>query len=397
MLYKILKQLVATIFKVYFRKIYLVGSEKIPKESPLLLSCNHPMAFTEACLLACFLDRPLHFLVRGDIFDSKWNWFLEKTHQIPIYRFRDGFKNMRRNADSFAWAHQALKDGKVILIFSEGNTKLQKKLSPLQKGVARLAFGAYEEKNVNNLKIVPIGVNYNNGTKFRSDVMLQVGDPIAIQDYLAKYEDDKNVATRDMTTDVHASMKPLVIHLEKDEDEPLASELFEALDAKIPDFPWPILDDDHGRFQREKSLADQINKTDNFTRETAQKMFSAHRDQMVFHSGWSKAWKLVILLILGPIAMIGFAVNAAPFYLAKYIAGNKVKKVEFYTPVRLGLLMILYLIWMGVALVVMSLCVGWKAWLLTLLLPISAYVTIIWWEGFCHYFIRKEDGFTISD
>ena len=136
-----------------------MGKEKIPLDKPLLLSCNHPMAFTEACLLACFLDRPLYFLVRGDVFNSKSNWFLEKTHQIPIYRFRDGFSNMRRNASSFAWAHQALSDGKAILIFSEGNTKLQKKLSPLQKGLASLAFGAYEEKDVQGLVIVPIGIN----------------------------------------------------------------------------------------------------------------------------------------------------------------------------------------------------------------------------------------------
>ena len=59
---------------------------------------------------------------------------------------------------------------KTILIFSEGNTRMQKKLAPLQKGLARLAFGAYAEKNVQDIQIVPVGVNYSNGKLFRSDV-----------------------------------------------------------------------------------------------------------------------------------------------------------------------------------------------------------------------------------
>ncbi|MCB0688923.1 MAG: 1-acyl-sn-glycerol-3-phosphate acyltransferase, partial [Saprospiraceae bacterium] len=157
MLYKILRQIVASLFKIYFRKIYLIDSSKVPLKGPVLISSNHPMAFAEACLLACFIDRPLYFLVRGDVFKKGWNWFFNGTNQIPIYRFRDGFSNMRRNRDSFSRAHDALADDKAILIFSEGNTRLQKKLSPLQKGLARLAFGAYAEKNVQHIQVVPVG------------------------------------------------------------------------------------------------------------------------------------------------------------------------------------------------------------------------------------------------
>ncbi|MBK8505414.1 MAG: 1-acyl-sn-glycerol-3-phosphate acyltransferase [Saprospiraceae bacterium] len=126
MLYNILRPIAATLFKIYFRKIYLIDGEKLPLTGPVLLSSNHPMAFAEACLLACFLQRPLYFLVRGDVFKKGWHWFFRGTNQIPIYRFKDGFSNMRRNKESFTRAHDALSEGKTILIFSEGNTRMQK-------------------------------------------------------------------------------------------------------------------------------------------------------------------------------------------------------------------------------------------------------------------------------
>ncbi|NND04998.1 MAG: hypothetical protein HKN87_01345 [Saprospiraceae bacterium] len=391
MLYTILRQLVATVFKVYFRKIYLVGKEKIPSDDPVLISCNHPMAFTEACLLACFLDRPLYFLVRGDVFDSKWDWFLEKTHQIPIYRFRDGFSNMRRNASSFAWAHQALSDGKAILIFSEGNTKLQKKLSPLQKGLARLAFGAFEERNVRDLKIIPIGVNYANGTAFRSDVMIQVGDPVDLGPYLSVFQSDGKAAARRLTEDLYQKMLPLVIHLDRDEDEPLASQLFEALDNQMPDEAWPIVDRDDRRFRREKALADEINRLDTFGIEEARAAYGRQLKEIGDIKSLRRSMKGIILFVLAPIAFLGFFVNLLPFYCAKMMAEKKVRKVEFYTPVRLGLHMVIYIIWMLLMLIVLMYWVGWNALWIVFLLPLAGYVTLIWWEGFCRPVLQTED------
>jgi len=336
------------------------------------------MAFSEACLLACFLDRPLHFLVRGDVFKPKYVWFFNQTNQIPIYRFRDGFSNMRRNAESFALAHQALKEEKAILIFAEGNTKLQKKLSPLQKGTARLAFGAYQDKGAENIQIVPVGVNYSCGTQFRSDVQIKVGTPIKLADYLAIYEEDHHHALRKVTEDLYDRMLPLVIHIEDPEDEPLANRLF-SIYGKTSDEPsWPILDSASVRFEREKRIANRINQLSTDQKADMLRIASA------IPAGKAKRVDLkkgLILAIGLPIALLGFILNAVPFYVPKYIAEKKVKQVEFYSPVRMGLMIGLYVMWFGLSFLLAVYFIGWYAFLAIWILPLSGFVTVLWKDG----------------
>jgi 1-acyl-sn-glycerol-3-phosphate acyltransferase len=377
--YQILRQITATLFKVFFRKIYLIDSGKVPDQGPLLIACNHPMAFTEACLLACFLNRPLHFLVRGDVFKASWEWFFKWTNQIPIYRFRDGFSNMRRNSESFAKVHEALGEGKVILIFAEGNTKLQKKLSPLQKGAARMAFGAYEDQGLSSLKIVPVGVNYAAGKQFRSDVAIKIGEPLPVKDYLDLYQSNQQEAFRLLTDDLYQAMLPLVIHIEDPEDEPMATKLFDLYNSCRNEAPWPILDKAADRFLLEKNIASKLNLLS--SKDKAGLSAEAVNDKILVKARFS--WQMVVVLLLGiPLFLTGFIFNAVPFYLAKYLAFKKVTHDEFLTPVRLGLIMVLYIVWLLVWLVIFSFLFGWYALIAIWLLPLTAYVVIVWKEGF---------------
>lgn len=378
MLYRILRQIAATLFKIYFGKIYLIDPEKVPLKGPVLLASNHPMAFAEACLLACFLERPLHFLVRGDVFKPGWRWFFRATNQIPIYRFRDGFSNMRRNVESFARAHEALRENKVILMFPEGNTRLQKKLSPLQKGAARLVFGAYTEKEVKEIRIVPVGVNYSDGRRFRSDALIKVGDPVDLQDYLDLYDKDVNEGVRSLTDDLYKSMLPLVIHLEMVEDEKLADRLFGFYEKLAKDPAWPVVDRNPLRFIREKKIAAQINR---LAEPVKVDLYKLTNEPFLLSDKWSWQDYFILILVL-PLALLGFILNAIPFYLAKYIADQKVRQIEFYTPVRMGLLLVFYLLWFVLAFVLLTIFLGWYALIAIWILPLSGYVTILWKEGY---------------
>lgn len=336
------------------------------------------MAFAEACLLACFLERPLYFLVRGDVFKKGWNWFFEGTNQIPIYRFRDGFSNMRRNRESFARAHEALAEEKAILIFSEGNTRLQKKLSPLQKGLARLAFGAYSEKNVEHIQVVPVGVNYSDGKRFRSDVEIKVGDPILLDNYTDLYDKDAIGAVKEITDDIYDAMLPLVIHIEEKPDEKLADRIFEIYRNASDEYAWPVVDASDTRFNREKEIADKINRLSEKRKDELMDMIRSPylRSKQV-------PWKLFLILFAGtPIAFIGFILNAIPFYLSKYIANKNVRQAEFYTPVRMGLNLVLYSLWLLINFILLMIFFGWYSLLAIWIYPLAGFITILWKEGF---------------
>jgi len=212
--YIILRAGVRLCLQIYFKN---VKCEELPSKSSgqaRLLAVNHPSSFLDACLLACWLDGPLYFLVRGDVFHPSLRWFFRLTYQIPIYRFRDGFKNLRSNESSFRKCHETLAQGGSIVIFSEGLTEYEKRLRPIQRGTARLAFGTLEDFPQTDLIIQPVGINYENTFLFRSSVDIQMGNPLIVKPYL-----DRSDGIKALTQDITFALRQVVIHIEKRERE----------------------------------------------------------------------------------------------------------------------------------------------------------------------------------
>jgi 1-acyl-sn-glycerol-3-phosphate acyltransferase len=161
MFYSFLKVLVRFVLKIFFRKIHITGVEHIQINKAQLIASNHPNGFLEPLVMACFFPKPLHFLVRGDVFDNPLlKPLLTSTNQIPIFRFRDGFSKLRENSQTMDESIKVILDKKNLLIFAEGGTESIKKLRPLQKGISRIAFQAIEKDPNLDLEIIPVGINF---------------------------------------------------------------------------------------------------------------------------------------------------------------------------------------------------------------------------------------------
>ncbi|MBK8490844.1 MAG: 1-acyl-sn-glycerol-3-phosphate acyltransferase [Saprospirales bacterium] len=90
MLYPITRPLAKIALSVFFRKLFLSGMENVDWNKPVILAANHPSAFIEPCILACWLPKPLHFMVRGDLFlKPVSNWVLRDLNMIPMFRMSD--------------------------------------------------------------------------------------------------------------------------------------------------------------------------------------------------------------------------------------------------------------------------------------------------------------------
>lgn len=218
MLYSFLRVLVGFTLRVFFRKIYIIGTEHVHASKPQLIASNHPSGFLEPLIMACFFPKPLHFLVRGDVFDNPFlKPLLRGTNQIPVFRFRDGFSRLRENSQSIDESLEVLKNKNNLLIFAEGNTQSIKKLRPLQKGISRIAFQLQEEIPDSELEILPVGINFSQFISFDEVVMLRIGHPIKVKDYMDIYNRDKNAGHHKILEDVYAAMKKNVVHLDQQE------------------------------------------------------------------------------------------------------------------------------------------------------------------------------------
>ena len=156
----------------------MYGLENVPRKGPLIVASNHPSAFLEASILGTVLGRPLHYLVRGDMFHPKFQWLFDWTNQIPIYRQKDGISNLRKNASSFDLTYRKLSKGDAVVIFPEAKTTLEKKMRPIQRGTAHLAFGTLPFlQEGEGIYILPVGVNYTEPRLPGTDVVIKVGSP----------------------------------------------------------------------------------------------------------------------------------------------------------------------------------------------------------------------------
>ena len=358
---------------LYFRKIEVRGRENIPGKGPIFFACNHPSSFMEACMLACLQPRTLHFLVRGDVFRIGWlKGILRLTNQIPIYRFRDGFSNLKQNKKTFSIAYRILKQQGAIIIYPEGSTIWTKQLRTLQRGLAKMSFGAIEEENLEDLQIIPVGVNYFDVTRVGSDVSIEIGKPIKVKDFLSQYEKDPIPTVQTLTKSVSASLEPLVLHLEDYKPE------FDAFLSYAQTSPEKV-----SSFDKQYSIAGKWNDLAPADRvhhlDILRELNFKHRHHLAFNTP-SIRYSLLILLL--PFAILGGILFLPLWLIAKYIVLSNNLSVEFHAPAKLAIFLVfLTFIWLFGA-VILALVGQWAFLSAWAFLPLFVYFARVWGTTF---------------
>lgn len=374
MLYYILRPITRIALKVYFRRITINGLENIPKEGPVLLSCNHPTAFIEPCILACFLPRVLHFLVRGDLFRKPLlRTLLVGTNQIPIFRLRDGFANVKQNSKYLNMSRDILLDGKVIIIFSEGSTIEVRHVRKIQKGLARLTFDTLKAKDDLPLKIVPIGVNYLSPNDFRSHVVVNIGKPI--EPTLPTEEELPKAVVR-LTQEVEEAMVPLM--LTKYEDKERQDKVVFLHNAvRKPASVLSMIKEDHTYFSELDKITSDLDGNNSLLRDEASRVMDVISGSSKELVNYKIGGRNIFIQLLGWLSWIPLSIaillNGLPAWIAKYIKEKYVKQKEFLGAVQIGASMGIYLVMFILLFLIALIWKGW--WAFTLfLIPLYGYL-----------------------
>jgi hypothetical protein len=355
MLYAIFRVIVSLVLKLSLKRIHISGLENIHPDKPQILASNHPNGFIEPLVMACFFPRPLYFLVRGDVFENPLlKPILEATHQIPVFRFKDGFSNLRKNAGTIGTSVNVLVDRKALLIFVEGGTLSVKKLRPLQKGVARIASDAFSLSKVHDLEIVPVGINFTYPTAMASEVMLCAGTPIKVADYFSDAPGASNKSSSDqLLNEIHSRMSELVIHIEENQRLGLFEHAVQVIRMQDNSGWLPKLIAGKERLMKEYDLAAKINRMDEDTFEkakddfkkvfhTAKRMGFGEKDLIRKASGWID---FVMLIICIPLFALGFLTNYFPVLAAKGIRKKLVSHKEFILSIELVFSIIFFILY----------------------------------------------------
>ncbi len=195
----------------FYRQVTVRGDQLLPR-GPILFAPNHQNAFMDALLVVCTNHRFTHFLARADIFKKRGvRWLLSTLNLLPVYRLRDGFEKLAYNQHTFAATSRLLALGHSVIIFPEGNHGAQRRVRPLSKGFARVAFDFVRKHPHQTLYVVPVGLNYEDHRRFRSRVSVMYGEPIAVS---AEGLQNETAEAQRLRQEVMGALQRLTTHIE---------------------------------------------------------------------------------------------------------------------------------------------------------------------------------------
>ena len=205
--------LVQLITGTFFRRIDVIGTENVPREGPVIFAGNHPNALMDGWLLTAKCRRwPLHFLANAKL----WNYrglgpLLDASGAVPVYR-REEHEGEVDNQQAFDRVYEVIQSRNCMGIFPEGVSHAESRLVKLKTGTARIALES-ATRGTEDLTIIPCGLNYIHRHRFRSQVLIEFGEPIEIDEQWTRaYGDDQQAAVRRLTDRIGEALSSVTLN-----------------------------------------------------------------------------------------------------------------------------------------------------------------------------------------
>jgi glycerol-3-phosphate O-acyltransferase / dihydroxyacetone phosphate acyltransferase len=351
--YRILRALGRLALRWFYRDVEVVGIDHLPQAGPVLLASNHPNALVDALVIACTLNRPVTLTAKATLLDHPATRALMRAvGVVPLRRASDErarrahdperrtlSPDPSRNEQAFGAVLDALRAGGMVLLFPEGKSHSEPALAPLKTGLARLALMARDDRHLDHLPIVPVGLTFERKWEPRSRVLIRVGTPI-----LTGVEVPNDAAGVAALTDrIDAGLRQVTLNFSTEDDArrvlAISGALAEVLDGfrplHSPDPPFA----EHVRLaQRVDVIASHLPRADRslvervdrflerltaFEHRARENAVAASDVQMpvgIAPGIWFVARELVIAVVAGPLALWGRVNHWAPLRLARLVA-----------------------------------------------------------------------------
>lgn len=166
MIYSVLKWVTGIALHWFYGDIRVVGKERIPVRGPLLIAVNHQNALVDSLIVGWVVPRRIAMTAKATLTDNPLIAFLFRIlHVVPLRRVSDEARNSSRlpidrsrNREAFSEIVDLLRRNGAVLIFPEGKSHNEFGLEPLKTGMARLALQARDEGAIKGIRILPLGL-----------------------------------------------------------------------------------------------------------------------------------------------------------------------------------------------------------------------------------------------
>ena len=379
--YAFLRHYVDFCLRLAYRKIRYVGLEKVPSDGAVIYAPNHTNALMDALVILSMDRKQKVFVARADIFKNpKVAKILRFLKIMPIMRIRDGMDEVRKNTEIIHKSVDVLLDKVPFCILPEGRHQAKHSLLPLSKGIFRIALEAEELMDGRlPLYIVPVGLEYGNFFRFRSTVLVQIGDPINISEYLREHAGLTQPEVMNlMKDDLTERMKEVILYIPDDEyyDATLdtcAAVINQQVDAWRKEHPQERRHALTTRFAANKMTLGQIARLRTDEPEKAagllDKASAIHRERTARgismssvtarHPFWSRLLKVLILLVTLPYTLPAAVLNLPITGVSAFLF-TKMKDRAFFNSIRFVMTLVLWPLLLIIYAVVLYCTLPWE-------------------------------------
>lgn len=380
--------------RVFFRRIEIVGVERVPATGPVIFVLNHPNALIDPAFLLCMAPRPVSFLAKAPLFKMPViGSIVRAVDSIPIYRKQDDGAVVD-NQGTFKRARELLQRGQTVAIFPEGTSHSDPHLKPLKTGAARIALGT----GLADLMIVPAGLYYVNKAKFRSDALVVYGEPFAVTPVVSEGGEPPVVAVQALTQRIEQALG--AVTLQADLAEALALvERVSRIFAATSEAPWTLAEGfdlrrrvmaGYTRLREEEpaTVAELRARVERYEDDLAALGMSPEHygpaDFTVMGSVRYAVRSVLSLGVLLPLALVGTTLHLPIYLLIDVIAGAIAKRdMDMPATIKMLAAMLLYpLSWMAMAVGAGVMWGSGVGVLVGVLAPISAAAALVFRERF---------------
>jgi len=366
MIWHFIKYWIAFILPSFYKRIQGKNADRLKIKGPAIIAMNHPNAFTDPIAIT-YVSYPLRlkYMARGDAFKPGIiSWLLEQIGIVPIFRIQDGgVEGLKKNDAAYARVNALLKQNAKIIVFAEGLCVQERRLRPLKKGVSRMVFGAFEAIKDDRLMVLPVGVNYSQPNKFRSNIFYNIGEPIYVKDYIGDYRQNPAKANTAFLQLLEPKLKALITHINDKSYDAVVHQVEELCKRDLIESNKLDFKNLSHDFDMLNQLTEKVNSAVINNREVVDTFrTAAHNYFRELKKHRLKDWLInprnsakinpsyisfrIFLLVLGsPLYLLGLMGNYLPFILTEYFTKRIVKKkLEFYSSFAIGLSMFFFLV-----------------------------------------------------
>jgi glycerol-3-phosphate O-acyltransferase/dihydroxyacetone phosphate acyltransferase len=334
-------QLARVLVGLFFRTVELEGAENVPRDGPLLVVANHHNSLVDPALLLAQLPRSPRFLAKSTLWQLPLlRQLLDGAAAIPVYRQQDtdaagrdphGTDRQAGNQTTFARCWEVLAAGGVVALFPEGISHDAPHLAPLKTGAARIALEAEAAHGPLGIRVLPVGLTFDDKGTFRSRALIHVGAPLDLDAERKAHATEPRETVRTLTTRIDDALREVTLNYRALHEVELVERTAEVLARDAQELPTRLALAEAAHLRRTVMGAyARLRAVDPVRVEAVRRRAERYAERLAqldlrddqiasrYPTGRVALWavgSLSLLMFWLPLALVGTVLNGVPYWL----------------------------------------------------------------------------------